>query len=337
MLWFYFMICSGVVVFSGIRLSRYGDVIAQKSGLGRLWIGVVLMASVTSLPELVTGISSVVLEHAPDIAVGDVVGSCVFNLLILAILDGMLGEKSLSARASKGHVLSASFGILLLSVAAVGMLLRTIIIPVGWIGPYTFFFFFAYIIAMRLIHGYEQREVREHASQAEESVNPYGNLSLKAAVGRYALHAVVVVIAAVFLPGIGVGIAAETGLGQTFVGTYLIALATSLPELVVSISAARAGAIDLAVGNVLGSNLFNMMILGIDDLFFVQGPLLSFASMNHVVTLCTAIAMSAVAMIGIVYRSQRKTLFLAWDAFGILFFYGVGLFVQYQLRSTGAL
>lgn len=332
MLWLYFMICGGAIVFSGIRLSRYGDVIAEKSGLGRLWIGVVLMASVTSLPELMTGISSVVLEHAPDIAVGDVVGSCAFNLLILAILDGMLGEKSLSARAGRGHILSAAFGILLLSVAAVSMLLRTIIVPVGWIGPYTLFFFFTYIVAIRLIHGYEQREMREHESAEAETAKLHEDISLKNAAVRYALHAVVVVIAAVFLPGIGVGIAAQTGLGQTFVGTFLIAFATSLPELVVSISAARAGAIDLAVGNVLGSNLFNMVILGIDDLFFVQGPLLSFASMNHVVTLCTAIAMSAVAMIGIVYRSERKTLFLAWDALGILFFYGVGLLVQYQLR-----
>ncbi len=59
LLWLGFLVCTGVIVYSGIKLSRYGDVIAEKTGLGKVWIGMVLMASVTSLPELVTGISSV--------------------------------------------------------------------------------------------------------------------------------------------------------------------------------------------------------------------------------------------------------------------------------------
>lgn len=87
LLWIEFIACTLAIVYSGIRLSRYGDIIAEKTGLGRAWIGVVLMASVTSLPELVTGISSVTYAGVPDIAVGDVIGSCVFNMLILAILD----------------------------------------------------------------------------------------------------------------------------------------------------------------------------------------------------------------------------------------------------------
>ena len=87
LLWIGFIACTAVIVYSGTRLSKYGDVIAEKTGLGRAWIGVVLMASVTSLPELVTGITSVTYANVPDIAVGDVLGSCVFNMLILAFLD----------------------------------------------------------------------------------------------------------------------------------------------------------------------------------------------------------------------------------------------------------
>ncbi|MEK7789952.1 MAG: sodium:calcium antiporter, partial [Planctomycetota bacterium] len=83
-LWFGFIVCTAVIVYSGTKLAKYGDIIAEKTGLGRMWIGVVLMASVTSLPELVTGISSVTYAGVPDIAVGDVLGSCVFNMLILA-------------------------------------------------------------------------------------------------------------------------------------------------------------------------------------------------------------------------------------------------------------
>jgi len=79
LLWIGFIICTALIVYSGTKLSRYGDIIAEKTGLGRVWIGVVLMASVTSLPELVTGISSVTFAGVPNIAVGDVLGSCVFN------------------------------------------------------------------------------------------------------------------------------------------------------------------------------------------------------------------------------------------------------------------
>jgi Ca2+/Na+ antiporter len=83
-----FIICALVIIYSGTKLSKYGDLIAEKTGMGKAWFGLVLMASVTSLPELITGISSIVIVDEPDLAVGDILGSCVFNLLILSILDG---------------------------------------------------------------------------------------------------------------------------------------------------------------------------------------------------------------------------------------------------------
>jgi len=78
-LWFEFIVCSGVIVFCGTLLAKYGDIIAEKTGMGRAWIGLILMASVTSLPELITGISSVTIANTPDIALGDIMGSCVFK------------------------------------------------------------------------------------------------------------------------------------------------------------------------------------------------------------------------------------------------------------------
>lgn len=110
LLWIGLMVSAATIVYSGTKLSRYGDVIAEKTGMGRTWIGVLLMASVTSLPELVTGISSVT-QGLPDIAAGDVLGSCVFNMVILASLDLIEREKTISARAHHGHVLSAGFRI----------------------------------------------------------------------------------------------------------------------------------------------------------------------------------------------------------------------------------
>src|SRR3990170_5747354 len=111
--WLEFALCAVLIGYAGTKLSRYGDVIADKTGLGGAWIGLALMATVTSLPELVTGISSVALVDAPDIAVGNVLGACIINLTMIVILDLLHREESIYSRASQGHILSAGFGIIM--------------------------------------------------------------------------------------------------------------------------------------------------------------------------------------------------------------------------------
>ena len=109
-----FAICSSLIVFSGTRLSKYGDIIAELTGMGKAWFGLILMAAVTSLPELFTGISSIVFIDSPDIAVGDIMGSCAFNLLILAVLDYFVPGRPISSIVTKSHVLAGFFGIFLI-------------------------------------------------------------------------------------------------------------------------------------------------------------------------------------------------------------------------------
>ncbi len=330
-IWFAFIVCASVIVYAGTRLSRYGDIIAEKTGLGRTWIGVVLMASVTSLPELVTGISSVTYAGVPDIAVGDVLGSCVFNMLILAFLDAMHRPIPISSKAHHGHVLSAGFGILLLSLVAISLFINNRILPFGWIGPYSLFFIVIYLIAMRLVFFYEKRQITAFVKEIALELR-YEEISMKTAIVNYSINAIFVIAAAVFLPKIGEGIAEQTGLGQTFVGNIFIAVSTSLPEVVVSVAAVKMGAIDLAIGNLLGSNIFNIFILALDDIFFPKGPLLSFASLNHIISALSAIAMTTVAIIGLTYRTEKKTLFLAWDSISIFMLYVINISLLYMLR-----
>lgn len=327
--WIAFLIFTSVIVYSGTRLSKYGDIIAEKSGLGRTWIGVVLMASVTSLPELVTGISSVIYADVPDIAVGDILGSCVFNLLILAFLDAIHPPSPLSSKAHHGHVLSAGFGILLLSIAAISLFIQESITPFGWIGPYTLLFLIIYFIAMRLIFFYEKRQISTFVKEFALELR-YKEIATRTAVINYIINALFVISAAIFLPKIGEGIAEITGLGQTFVGNIFIAISTSLPEVVVSFAAVRFGAIDLAIGNLFGSNIFNIFILALDDIFFVRGPLLSYASKNHIISAISAIIMTSVAVIALTYRAEKKKLFLAWDSLVLFLIYLINLMLLYM-------
>ncbi|MBI5848407.1 MAG: sodium:calcium antiporter [Nitrospirae bacterium] len=331
MLWLGFLICTAAIVYSGTRLSKYGDIIAEKTGLGRAWIGIVLMASITSLPELVTGVGSVTFAGVPDIAVGDVLGSCVFNMLIFAILDTLYRPAPISTKAHQGHVLSAAFGLLLLSIVCISMFLREQLSPIGWLGPYSFLFIVIYFIGMRLVFSYEKRKIAEFLKEMAEELR-YKDISIKTAVLHYTINALIVIIAAMFLPTIGEAIAVSTGLGQTFVGNIFIAVSTSLPEVVVSIAAVRMGAIDLAIGNLFGSNIFNICILAVDDIFFFHGPLLSYASADHIISALSAMAMTAIAIIGLTYRAEKKRLFVSWDSLAILVCYTANLLILYMLR-----
>src|SRR3990167_6761592 len=125
LIWIQFVLCVILIGAAGVRLIRYGDAIAALTGLSRSWVGLILVATVTSLPELVTGLSAVTIATSPDIAVGDALGSCVFNLAILALADIFYRKQAVYAVASQGHLLAAGFSVILLAAAALVLLLHT--------------------------------------------------------------------------------------------------------------------------------------------------------------------------------------------------------------------
>jgi cation:H+ antiporter len=289
------------------------------------------MASVTSLPELVTGISSVALFRLPNIAAGDVLGSCVFNLVILALLDVRRKAPPISTRAHQGQVLTASFGILLLGLTTLGILAGNLLPAVGWFGVSSVVLLLVYLAGMRIVFRYEKRRVAEYLRNVAEEAR-YGQISKATAWRQFSLHALLLVGAATYLPLLADHIARMTGLGLTFVGTLFVALATSLPEVAVTAEATKLGAVDLAVGNILGSNLFNIATLAIDDFFYFQGPLLSHVSPVQAVTATAAMIMTAIVTIALMYRSQKRLVVFSWDSLGIFLVYVVLALILFSQR-----
>ncbi|MGB5200492.1 MAG: sodium:calcium antiporter [Sedimenticolaceae bacterium] len=325
MIWVEFLLCLALIGVAGVNLSRYGDAIADKTGLGGTWIGVVMLASVTSLPELVTGVSSVTFAHAPEIAVGDVLGSCMFNLLLLFLLDMLNREESIFRRASRGHILSAGFGILLVGLAGLSILAASFgkSIALGHIGLYTPVILILYMVSMRAVFRYETEEVREFT---EAKTDSYPALSLRDAILRYSLAALVILAAGVWLPFVAKALALEMGWHQSFVGTLFVAFATSVPEMVVTVAALRLGALDMAIGNLFGSNLFNIGILAIDDIMYMPGPLFDAVSSTHAISAFSAVMMTGVAIVGLLYRPRGLV-------FGFVGWAGVSLFLIYLLNT----
>lgn len=317
-----FAACAAIIIYCGTRLSFYGDRIADLTGLGKAWIGLILMASVTSLPELITGISSVVVVHAPDLAAGDIFGSCVFNLLILSVLDARV-KKPLFSTVKSSHIVAAVFGIILLTIAGLAIFLAHEIPSVLWVSWFTVIIFAVYLVAIRGIFAYEQAAALHEPSSAEmETTNGNNAADLKRTIGLYAMNALIVIGAAVFLPYFGEHIAAQTGMGDSFFGTLFLAAATSLPELVVSMAALRIGALDMAVGNLLGSNVFNIFILAIDDVFYREGSLFKAISPAHLLSVFFTIIMTAVAGLGLLFKPKKKKCWLfSLDTFIIVLLY----------------
>ncbi len=324
---FLFILCAAIIFFAGKRISYYGDMIAELTGFGKAWIGLILMASITSLPELMVGISSVAIVESADLAVGDILGSCAFNLGILSILDAFTPKnKPLFSQASQSHVLAASFGLILLTMTGLALYLPVDFILTPGIGITSILFMVVYLLSIRIIFQYNSRQPKK-----DEIVHPHEQLTLSQAAWRYAGFALIIIGAALFLPHFAEGIAVHTGLGKSFVGTLFLAISTSLPEIAVSIAALRIGAVDMAVGNLLGSNIFNILILFIDDLFYTKGHLLKDASESNLISVFAAILMSAVVIIGLTYRSIGKKHLLAWDTMVILLIYIANIILLYKL------
>lgn len=305
---FGFIVCAAIIIYSGAKLSFYGDKIADLTGMGKAWIGLILMASVTSLPELITGISSVAIVKSPDLAAGDIFGSCVFNLLILSFLDARL-KQPLFSMVKSSHIVAAIFGIILLTLAGMAIYLSHETPSVLWISSFSFILFGIYLVSIWGIFKYEQAGSIESPPIAIPQSSTY-TADLKKVIGGYVLNAFIVIGAAIFLPYFGEHIATYSGLGNSFFGTLFIAAATSLPELVVSFAALRMGSIDMAVGNLLGSNVFNMFILGIDDVFYLGGPLFKDISPSHLLSVFITIIMTAVVVLGLLFKPKKKQVWL---------------------------
>nr|NLI49441.1 sodium:calcium antiporter [Propionibacterium sp.] len=323
-----FCACAAVIFAAGGRLGRYGERIADATGLGGTWIGLILLATVTSLPELIVGISSSTVVGSADLAVGDVLGSCAFNLFLLAALDAFVPHRRpLFAIASGRNVLAGALQIILLAVAGLGLLYPVSSPALPWIGWSSLALLVGYLLAIRLVYRQAQRAREGQEPLPDLDVDGAGlaDLTLRQVALRYAAVSLVIVSAAAVLPLFAQAIARGLGLEESLVGTLFLAATTSLPELAVSLAVIRRGAVDLAVGNLLGSNLFNMTILAIDDLVYLGGPLLGDASGIHLVTVVSTIAMTAIAIIGLTYRPTGKRLVLAWDAAAILAVYAVNL------------
>lgn len=307
--WLLFLTLAALIGISGYFLSVKADQIADKTGLGRNVVGVVMLAAITSLPELMTGLSAIRFVGEPDLAVGDILGSCTFNLSLIFLMDLFYRKDTIYKCGGPGHLLIASTGLLLLGLTGMSLILtRNGIMPsIGNLSLFSLLVPFIYIAIMKANWNYE----RETSNEKKEDQNHGKGEGLSRDIAWFLVNSIVIIIAGSTLPFVAEHIRDLMNWESTFMGTAFIALVTSLPEIAVTLSAIKINAPEMALSNIFGSNLFNIVILAIDDLFHQKGPLLAAADKSHVVSAFTSLLMSAVIMIGILrppkFRIMRTT------------------------------
>jgi len=327
LVWVKFIVCVIIIFISGRKVARYGDVIAEKTGLGGVWIGLILIAALTSLPELFNGVSAVTLVDAPGLTIGNILGANMFNMFNLALLDLVHRNGSILAAVGKTHRLTGLFSLIMVLFIAGFILIssRFHVMAIGWIGWYTPFILVLYFIFARILYRYEQR----HPSLKETEFE-YADKSLRHVYLYFSVAAVFIIGAGIWLAFIGDEIAGTYGWGQSFVGSLFLAFTTTLPEITVSFAAMRIGAKDLAVANLIGSNLFNLTIIPIDDLLYLKGPVLAAISETHLVIAYTVVLMTVIFIIGL-GRRYRRFYRLSWWNVSLILLFLIGAYYSFQM------
>ncbi len=313
------MLLAVVIVIAGTGLARCADAIAEITGWGRLLVGSVLLAGATSLPELTVDISAVRLGLY-DLALGDLLGSSLMNLLILAILD--LTHRSrgrMLSKAAAAHALAGTLSIALTGSVGLGIIIAPEIITTSLAGVHLSLWLVAigYALGVRLVYLDQRVALRTAADTGALITMKHEQRELPKYVAGFVLGAVAILVCGPLLAESAGKIADQTGLGNSFVGTTLVALWTSLPELVASLTALRLGAFDMAVGNVFGSNAFNMLLLLPLDAT-CDGSLLALTSSLHVISVLAVILATAIAIMGQLYSSESRYCLIEPDAWRVL-------------------
>jgi len=328
LLWLQFLAAAILIILTGKRLTYIGDGIAEKKKWERSWVGLIIIAFSTSLPELFTSIASAGIVKKPDLVYGNCFGSIAFNITLFALLDLIEGRGAFSSKINLKLILSASVSILLILIVAIDMLVAPQF-SFGWIGASSLITVIAYVIGSRL--SFSMNTGGSGMMEGEE-LN-FKNVSSSYLWLNYFFCALLILGGGIWLALTAGAIVDQTKLSGSFVGFLFLAVVTSLPELSTTISAVKQGYYDMTVGIILGANCFNILMLFFADLVYTQGPLARDASPQNVVMMLVGICLTSILMIGIIYRSQKTFLRLGWDAISLIIVYISGMVWLYHASS----
>jgi cation:H+ antiporter len=321
-LWAKLILCAALIVIFGLKLSKTAQSIVKAGHLSEGLMGLIVLAVITSFPEIWTSLATVTKVDAPDLGVGDLIGSVIFNIMVIAALDIKFGKKPLLASVDKTHLPLAGFSLLTLGIIAASLSLdalgmkrfgvlnvgiESIVIPI--------------VYAACILTTWTDQVAAEHTPAAEKAAKPRLYITLIVCGGA-------IIASGFWLAYLGKEIVDLTGLDEMYFGTIAIALITSLPEIVVSLAAVSIGSPNMALANILGSNLFNILCISVMDIIYKKGFILEHVSVSHLYSTVMAILLTTVLAGSILYRPKRSFMRLgATTVLLLLIFFAGNIFL----------
>ncbi|MEW9502640.1 sodium:calcium antiporter [Jeotgalibacillus marinus] len=322
-----------ITVLAAIELSNNADVLSQKTALGGLLVGTLLLGGATSLPEVTASLSAVIIAN-PDIAVGNMLGSNMFNIFIIACFDIYYRKKRLYQLANTGHLYTAGLGLALTAMTLVGLVRKVDYMVLG-VGVDSLLVAFVYgtgiYVISRMSKGSSDDKVMVPDFEEEVVDDSHSTTPVRRAALSFVIAAVAIMGAGTLLSISGDKIAEITGLGSTFIGSFLMAATTSLPEAVAVLVALKLRNINLAVGSILGSNIFNMLILVGADSAYRTGSILANVAPSHQITATVVTFLSVFLVISLMRKKNTSTVSYVMPSILIV----VGYFIATYLIFMG--
>ncbi|XOB65905.1 sodium:calcium antiporter [Deferribacteres bacterium DY0037] len=316
-----FTLSAAIVVGAGVKLSEYGDALAAVTGLGRSFIGITLLALFTSLPELISTIGALTLVDSPNLAFGNVYGSNMFNMFTIFLLDTVFRKTDVYDGISESNILTALYACLVTVLSVLGFYIKIYIGPISVVT--------LIIIVLFLYSSYISYKVLEKDDDDDDDTD----MTLAGVSWRMGIAALAIVFAGLLMSKTADAIAFQTGLGDSFVGSFFLAVVTSLPEVAACYGAIRVGSVNMAMGNLFGSNLFNMAIIPVADIIYVKGPIFNYVAKGHIVAAIFATIAILIPIIGIRERNFRIRIFgVAFHSYSLVVLYMVYSVYLYMVR-----
>jgi len=248
------------VVFFSIKLANYVDLIDKKTDLSGAFIGGVILAAVTSLPELFTSISAVLFVKQPDLVMGNILGSNLFNMCIFGGAALIAAKSLCRSTIGSSHFKTTVITFIMFSI---------MLLPVVFKKDYTVVGISVYSIILLVLYACSIKFMAGDSAESEGEDN--SDLTIKQIIIRFVIMAVLLVVASIFITIAADHLSEEFNLGKTVGGALFLGVATSLPELTSSIALIRKGNFNACAGNVMGSGVFNFCIISVADILYRGG------------------------------------------------------------------
>lgn len=282
-----FLFLAGLTIYLSFKLSYYADILNKTSNISGVFIGGILLAGITSLPEFVTCLSSIFLNN-PYLAIGDILGSNFFNIAMMCLFD-ILFIKTMFYNYTKNKyyiiylLLIINYFIMYLFMGGIFNLeLFNIGIP-------SFIIIISYIIYLKKA---QEKDSKKEIIKTKEHV-----------LLKFLIVGILMVIVSIFLTLI-VNLIADKNpnVASSFIGAILLGITTSMPEVITFIALIKMKSFDLALSDIIGSNLFNLLILAIGDIFLKNKEIYYFVDKESMFLLVFGFILTILSF----YQNNRK-------------------------------